>query len=724
MAPSPVLADAAESAAAARSTKPAQVSPFEPTAYALIQRALAAHDMSHGRATVLLARAVYAPRTLPAKFRVSLGRDATLARIDLEQGLMSVTGRQARLIERLARATGKHWCSDSTATLPNERRTKHFVIWYDQIGGGLTIDKYAAVLEKVWATEVGSFGWARPPSYVTRPAPGGRYPVRIANPGAGVYGYVAGKGAHAGLVGNNPATAWDEGDAFASCMVLNPGFSNVGSANNLDDLKVTVAHEFLHSIQFGLGTIAGVDKNYREGAAAWIEDEVYDSINDNYQYLYPQWDQSMGAYPTADDAFYGYWLVWRGLTESFGSGPGGAEDVMQRIFEGMSKDPSKSVLPATADAFEAMHVPLSYAYHQLAIAAFFMKPCGGGYLSPLCFEEAAAYRAKADPTIPVVGTVTPTQAVEFLVRDDYAMNVVEVPDAPKSYPIYVRNKSANGQLFTSVVCDKGTALKTAVWGPVEPGDWARMQVVRKGCVGHSYVVVTNQRHSAANPDASFGAEYRVWVPYIPMEGTLSWAVSGRAAGAAANIEWSETWTESGTLTLALTRDPINLASYLVVDDGSSYTIDYASTLTEYDTLADCTVTTTSSAGGSGAPDNTAGFIGSTVFNLDPPNPSDTLTDFLGLGPGWLMDLTGTWSGCGDSGTDDPVTVNAPFVHGLDPYPACVPPSLTGHEADVAGWEFPGGWIEDQAKYDFGCSDTLAVDGGTQTITVTGSVTYP
>ena len=31
-----------------------------------------------------------------------------------------------------------------------------------------------------------------------------------------------------------------------------------------------------------------------------MEDEVYDSINDNYQYLWPYFDYSMGAYPEAD----------------------------------------------------------------------------------------------------------------------------------------------------------------------------------------------------------------------------------------------------------------------------------------------------------------------------------------------------------------------------------------------------------------------------------------
>ena len=52
--------------------------------------------------------------------------------------------------------------------------------------------------------------------------------------------------------GTNPATSWNDTDAYASCMVLNhdyTGFPSVPQAS----LDSTTAHEFNHSIQFGLG---------------------------------------------------------------------------------------------------------------------------------------------------------------------------------------------------------------------------------------------------------------------------------------------------------------------------------------------------------------------------------------------------------------------------------------------------------------------------------------
>ena len=55
-----------------------------------------------------------------------------------------------------------------------------------------------------------------------------------------------------------------------------------------NSLKVTAAHEFFHAIQFAYD----VDEDlwFMEGSATWVEDEVYDSINDNYQFLAVQPD--------------------------------------------------------------------------------------------------------------------------------------------------------------------------------------------------------------------------------------------------------------------------------------------------------------------------------------------------------------------------------------------------------------------------------------------------
>ena len=142
----------------------------------------------------------------------------------------------------------------------------------------------------------------------------------------GLYGFVT--GTHYAAHRNNPATPWNEHDAVASCMVLNQNFGPFpGTPTNA--MRATVAHEFNHSIQFGYGALSGfgnVDDVFVEGGATWMEDEVFDTSNDNYNYLWPSFTTPMGKYAKFP---YPYWIVFRAMTERFGTGTanGGMHDL-------------------------------------------------------------------------------------------------------------------------------------------------------------------------------------------------------------------------------------------------------------------------------------------------------------------------------------------------------------------------------------------------------------
>ena len=72
-------------------------------------------------------------------------------------------------------------------------------------------------------------------------------------------------------------------------MVLNRDYSGFPSTPQAS-LDSTTAHEFNHSIQFGYGALAGAnvpDDVFVEGGATWMEDEVHDAADDNYNYLWP-----------------------------------------------------------------------------------------------------------------------------------------------------------------------------------------------------------------------------------------------------------------------------------------------------------------------------------------------------------------------------------------------------------------------------------------------------
>jgi len=128
--------------------------------------------------------------------------------------------------------------------------------------------------------------------------------------------------------------------ASAYCVVDNnftePVFQNHTPIQNL---KVTLAHEFFHAVQFAYDI--GEDTWLMEGTATWMEDQAYDSINDNRQYL----QNSQLKYPwipldhSANCCFqYGSWIWFRFLSETMGPGvireiwnradaaPGGPDD--------------------------------------------------------------------------------------------------------------------------------------------------------------------------------------------------------------------------------------------------------------------------------------------------------------------------------------------------------------------------------------------------------------
>jgi hypothetical protein len=345
--------------------------------------------------------------------------------------------------------------------------------------------------------------------------------VRVEFLGGGLYGYVSDSGAHAGFVGDNPHTPWNEGDAAASCMVLNSNFGGFPSPP-LPSLQSTVAHEFNHSIQYGYGGLSGAngpDQNFIEGCATWMEDEVFDASNDNYNFLDftgPTFSSCMGQH-TGDE--YAYWITFRGLTERYGVGvAGGGEQVMQDFWEITAQNPNSDLmLDALNQALVNKGTNLADAFHAYAITVKFNRTCGGGYVYPYCFKEGAAYVAAKGPT-QVHGTIaTVNAAFTGSVQDNYAVGWVALPLGGGPYPVSLRNNSpSGGQLRASLVCDTGlTLLVTPLPAVAGPGATTSLPAYSPtGCLS-AVAVITNQSQTAPNPGFCVGRSYTLTVGASP-----------------------------------------------------------------------------------------------------------------------------------------------------------------------------------------------------------------
>ena len=179
---------------------------------ALISHAEATGQISATKAVVLLATAIRRPEQLPQRYRSTAPWDGTLALMRIKAALPTLAPSARREITD-GLALGLDDCLGSPPTT-HKLLTPHFSISYvpPLIGGGLTVDDYAAALEETWAIEIGGFGWVAPPFE------NGRYPVVI-DPSAsaiGLYGFVS----TVNEIGDNPNSAWNDTDAFTSCMGL------------------------------------------------------------------------------------------------------------------------------------------------------------------------------------------------------------------------------------------------------------------------------------------------------------------------------------------------------------------------------------------------------------------------------------------------------------------------------------------------------------------------
>ena len=198
--------------------------------------------------------------------------------------------------------------------------TTNFRIHYDTSGTHAILstsyrDAIATSAELVWATEVTAMGFRAPPPDGSDPDGGGgndKYDIYVQELGTGLYGYCQGSYYYSGP--GYPA------NAATSYVVIDNNYSGFGYPDPTDPMKVTVAHEFSHACQ------AAHDINestwYKEATSTWIEDIVYDDINDYRNYL-PSFLNTLYwslDYHDGNLRWYGS-CVWNFFpAENFGSG--------------------------------------------------------------------------------------------------------------------------------------------------------------------------------------------------------------------------------------------------------------------------------------------------------------------------------------------------------------------------------------------------------------------
>ena len=141
------------------------------------------------------------------------------------------------------------------------------------------IASVADTFEHVYSAEIGTMGYAAPP------AAGGIFDV---------YLQALSSRSEFGFTQPVPDPPTQGVVSVSSYIVIDKDFLNAIFQNSipgsdtpdvkaLKALQITAAHEFHHAIQFGYNYF--FDTWYAEATSTWIEDEVYDSANQLYNYL-------------------------------------------------------------------------------------------------------------------------------------------------------------------------------------------------------------------------------------------------------------------------------------------------------------------------------------------------------------------------------------------------------------------------------------------------------
>ncbi len=223
----------------------------------------------------------------------------------------------------------------------------------DNNGNGVPdyVDNCASILDYVWAKEVDTLGYLSPPD-------DGWYPFYLNNGGDGKYDiYLRAFGTEYLGQTTRETTQTESSVVYTSFIELDNDYLGYPYYHSQYDwLRVTAAHEFFHAIQFGYDAFEsevtrGLVKPYwMEMSATWMEDQVYDNINDYIYYLpyffnYPWLSLRTFSNDENDKPRYYHaygscvWPIYLG--ERFGI------NIIKDIWTKCREVPDDNVLPAT-----------------------------------------------------------------------------------------------------------------------------------------------------------------------------------------------------------------------------------------------------------------------------------------------------------------------------------------------------------------------------------------
>lgn len=259
----------------------------EPTSLDLIEADAASGTIDRNNAARYREYALLAPDRLPAKYRSSaIAKDATESMRQTALAWRDLSAQTRKEINDL-RGNGFGQLQDSLVTA-------HFILKYttrsdwgvpdiDADGSGVPdyVEEAGKAFEESWTREIVQLGYPTPKQLI----PNQKFYVYFKD--MPFYGYCVPENVVLEQVSPVPA-----GTATAWIVIENdfrgfpPNDVDVTGAEplRLGALRVTVAHEFMHALQFAINVYAPSGWLF-ESHATWAEEQVYPAVNDWHWYV-------------------------------------------------------------------------------------------------------------------------------------------------------------------------------------------------------------------------------------------------------------------------------------------------------------------------------------------------------------------------------------------------------------------------------------------------------
>ncbi|MFQ6606552.1 MAG: MXAN_6640 family putative metalloprotease [Fidelibacterota bacterium] len=273
------------------------------------------------------------------------------------------------------------------------------------------VDLMAAVFNEVSTIQLDSMGYVEPPGDGWLPPAndnGGsdHYDVYIRSLSSNTYGYVQPEYYANNNTGNNEHSTVQEVNAMTSYMAMRNNYNGFPNSE-LENIQVTTAHEFYHAIQFGYD---GWEKSWlMEASAVWMEEGVYDDINDCYQYMSTWFNTPHIALDKESSHWYGSFIFFEYIYEHLG-GAASIRRVWEKSIGHDSYYGDYSHL-AINEALSTVGSSFRDALKKMVVANRILKPVTIPDI--YSYEEAEAY--------PVTGPRT-FQTITFIPDSTFTIN--------------------------------------------------------------------------------------------------------------------------------------------------------------------------------------------------------------------------------------------------------------------------------------------------------------